>query len=414
MTSSGPGEGPDENGTTPADGESTTQGTTTTGETTTEENTTDGNTTASGSDDGLPGSQFDGFENLDRWYVLNQRGSLAGAGDAYKGPQSMHLKSGGKYVGAFKAFSSPKDMSGKNLSLAVKVNKPQVWKLTVELLAPDRGNKVEMTRTMPGPVDTWVRMDMGVTREVRNPDLSSVQEIRIIARDRGNNRPLDLFVDDLRLIDRPDQSYVMLSFDDVWKSHYTTALPMMQERGFKGVEGVVSDAVYGENRLDVGMMRKMRDAGWDMASRPRSTQYLTELSPEEQRRKIERNKQFLDRKGFQDGARHFLTPSRRRGPKTMEIVREFHDTMFTFGGAPTGLPSTTRYNYSRINTANSPGVKQLIDLTAKYNQLLVCRTKDIGNADGAISKKNFEAVLDYVKKADVKVVTASDLLEMQS
>jgi len=406
MSSDPPSDGSGSENRTPAGGETTTS--------TTEETITPGETTTAESGGGLPGSQFDGFEDLERWYVLNQRGSLsASKKPSYEGSQSMRLKSGGKYAGAFKAFSSPQDMSGKNLSLAVRVNSPRGWKLSVELLAPDRGNKLVMTRTMPGPVNTWMRMDMGATREVRNPDLSSVQEIRIIARG-GDDQPIELFVDDLRLVERPETGYVMLTFDDAWRSHYTTAFPMMQERGFAGVEGVVSDVVYGESRLDIGMMREMRDAGWDMASRPASAEYLTQLSPKKQRQKIERNKQFLVRKGFQEGARHFLTPGRRRGPKTMEIVKEFHDTMFTFGGSPNGLPSTTLYNYGRINADNSAPIGDLIDLAAKHKQLLVCNTGAIGNEDDDwITERDFKAFLDYVKKANVEVITASDLLKMQ-
>jgi hypothetical protein len=398
MTSGGQGNSDPENG-TPSDNESTTTTTTSGG--------------ASGGS--LPGDQFDGFEKLERWYAINQHGSVSAGKDAYEGSQSMHLKSDGKYVGAFKAFSAPKDMSGKNVSLALKVKSPQRLKINVELLAPDRGNKLVLSRTMPGPTEKWMRIDMGAANEVRSPDLSSVQEIRIIARDHGGiGKPFDLFVDDFRLMSPPDKGRVMLTFDNVWKSHYTTAFPMMQDLGFKGVEGVVSDAVYGKERLDVGMMREMRDAGWDMASLPPSKQYLTKLSPKKQRETIEKNKQFLVRKGFEDGARHMFTPSRRRGPKTMEIVNELHETMFTFGGASNALPSTTQYNYGRINTRNSAAVKNLVDLTAKHKQLLVCNIEDVGTGSSAsMTEKDLEAFLKYVKQANVEVVTASQLLEQQ-
>jgi len=44
----------------------------------------------------------------------------------------------------------------------------------------------------------------------------------------------------------------------------------------------------------------------------------------------------------------------------------------------------------------------------------VCNTGAIGNEDDDwITERDFKAFLDYVKKANVEVITASDLLKMQ-
>lgn len=372
-------------------------------------------TTTPSSSSGRIGTQFEDFEDLERWYALQGYGEVsATSNDAYQGSQSMRLQSSGDVAAGYHAFTSPKDMSGKNVSLAVKVNSPLLAKLRVELLAPDRGNKVVMGRTMQGPTDTWVRLDMGVTQESREPELSAVQEVRVIAQRTGGSEPVDVVVDDLRLVDRPEKAYVMLGFNDAYRSHYETVFPMMQEFGFSGVEGVVSDVVYGQNRLDVGMMREMRDAGWDMASRPGAEDYLPQLSAERQRELFERNKQFLARKGFPDGAKHFITPYGRRSAKTMEIVGELHETMFTYGGMPNGLPSTTLQNLSFIDAGNTQPVKTLVDLAAKYNQFLVATTGSVGSdEDSAISESDLRAFLEYVDAADIEVVTATDMLEMQ-
>lgn len=361
------------------------------------------------------GARFEDFEDLGRWYALQGYGEVTAAKeDAYQGSQSMRLKASGDTAAGYHAFTSPKDMSGKNLSLAVKVNSPLLAKLRVELLAPDRGNKVVMGRTMHGPTGTWVRLDMGVTQESRKPDLSAVQEIRVIAQRTGGSEPVDVAVDDLRLVDRPDKAYVMLGFNDAYESHYSTVFPMMKEFGFSGVEGVISDVVYAQGRLDVGMMREMRDAGWDMASRPGAEDYLTKLSADQQRQLFERNKQFLDRKGFPNGAKHFITPYGRRSAETMQIVGELHETMFTYGGMPNGLPSTTLQNLSFIDAGNTQPVKTLVDLTAKYNQFLVATTNTVGSdEDSDISESDLREFLQYIDGADIEVVTATDMLEMQ-
>jgi len=363
---------------------------------------------------GLPGEQLDGFESFDRWFVLSNQGKLsAETKDPYAGSQSAHVKSqeGDSFGGIFQAFSGPKDFSGKNLSLAVKLQEPEIAKISVALLAPDRGNMVRMMRTMPGPTDRWVRIDFGTTDVRRDPVLSEVQEVRIVCRRRdGVNKPVEFSVDDLRAVDRPKKGRVMLTFDDTHESHYRRAFPAMQEYGMAGVEGVIAEAVDNKDRLDVGMMREMRDGGWDMASHPltRGT-LLPEFSEANQKQRIEENKEFLGRNGFRKGARHFLTPQNLVGPNTYDLVREHHDTLFTFGGMPNGLTPTTTYNFGRINGSNPENVKQYVDYAERFGQMLVVNHHAIG--PDAIPEEDFRSVLEYVDQANVEVVTASDVVD---
>jgi peptidoglycan/xylan/chitin deacetylase (PgdA/CDA1 family) len=366
--------------------------------------------------DGGVGERIDAFEDMENWYVLQEQGTLtAETQDAYEGSQSAHVESatGDVYGAIFKAFDEPVDFSDRNVSMAVKLEEPEIAKITVDLLAPDRGNMVRMTRTLTGPTDRWMRVDFGVTDVRRDPELSEVREIRIVGRRRGGvEKPVEFAVDDLRAVEAPTKGRVMLTFDDSHDSHYEKAFETMQEYGFPGVEGVIAESIYGNNQLDVGMMREMSDAGWDMASHPltRGTQ-LQEFSAAEQRKRIEENKQFLVRKGFEEGARHFLTPQNMRGPKTFDLVREHHETMFSFGGMPNGLPSTTTYNYGRVNASDAGATKRLVDNAAKFGQLLVVNHHRIGQ-DG-LPLSEFRSVLDHIEKADVEVVTASDLLDSE-
>jgi len=419
---------------TPGDGsDSSTDGTDTPSDGTGGGSTTDapdGTDTDSGTDTGTgsqggsasltdAGKQFEGFENLEYWFTLSNQGSIEAVSEgAYRGSQSLRLQAGGDdaFAGAFTSFSEPRDFSGKNLSLAAKVEKPSIAKLSVALLAPDKNNMVRMTRTFPGPDGEWVRSDMGVTDVRGDPDLSAVQEVRLVARRRDqDDDTIDLTVDDMRLVDAPETGYVTLTFDDTHDSHYKTAFPMMEEYGFKGVEGVISDAVYRGDRLDVGMMQEMSKAGWDMASHPYvGSKLLTEYSEAKQRSIIEGNKQFLDQKGFEEGARHFLTPKNMIGPATKRIVEDVHESLYTFGGMPNGLPKTTSYYNSRITAANNDTIREYIDYAAEYGQHLVLNHHAIGTGSGQLPEDDFAALLEYIDGADVEVVTCSDVLAMQA
>ncbi|MHB9286833.1 polysaccharide deacetylase family protein [Halobacteriales archaeon Cl-PHB] len=365
----------------------------------------------------LPGRQVDGFESLENWYSLNGVATLsASSKDPYAGSQSARVAStnGDPYAGLFKAFSEPKDFTGKNVSLAAKFNKPDIAKLQVDLLAPDRGNKVRLSRTLTGPSDTWLRFDMGVAAVDRDPDLSKVREVRVIARRRnGVEEPVDVEVDDLRVVDAPKKGAVMFTFDDSHITHYENAFPVLDQYGMPGVEGVIAETVYQSGRLDVGMMREMSDAGWDMASHPVTQgKWLSEFTKAEQERRIRNSKQFLVKKGFEEGARHFLTPQNFRGPDTYDLVTKHHDTMYSFGGTPNAMPMTSRYNYGRVNAGNLDVVTDLVDYAERFNQLLVINHHVIGE-DG-LPLEQFKSEVEYVDGADVDVVSASDMLDRQT
>lgn len=403
-------------------GSGTTDGTPETGTTGT---TAPENGTASpGNSPSLPvrdvGSQFEEFESLDHWYTLNNQGTISAVSEgAYRGEQSLQLKAtpDDQFAAAFTSFSEPQDMSGKSLSLAVKVQSPDIAKLSVALLAPDTQNMVRMTRTFPGPVGAWVRSDMGTTLVRGEPDLGAVEEMRLVGRRRPgqDDPPIDLVVDDIRLADAPDTGNVTLTFDDTAASHYRTAFPLMEEYGFPGVEAVISDAVGRSDRLNLRMMREMSDAGWDMASHPYvGAQFLTEYTAEEQRSRIEENKQYLVEKGFDEGARHFLVPKNVVGPETMDIVAEVHETLYTFGGMPDGAPPTTNYYSSTISASNSDPLKEKIDYTATYGDHLTLTVPSIGTGRGQMSERDFEELLDYIDQAEVEVVTCSQALDNQS
>ncbi|WP_436925477.1 polysaccharide deacetylase family protein [Halosimplex amylolyticum] len=364
------------------------------------------------------GARLEGFEDLEYWYALSDQGTIEPESEGvYAGSQSLRLRASGDdaFAGAFTSFGEPRDFGGKNVSLAVKVREPAIAKLSVALLAPDESNMVRMTRTFPGPVGAWVRSDMGVTAVRGDPDRSAVQEVRLVARRRDQDgAAIDVSVDDVRLADAPDTGSVTFTFDDTHESHYETAFPLMEEYGFSGVEGVIADAVYRGDRLDVGMMTEMADAGWDMASHPYvGEKLLTEFSAAKQRRVVERNKQFLVDKGFEEGARHFLTPKNMVGPATMRVARDVHDSLYTFGGMPNGRPATTNYYNSRIAAANTDRIRRYVDYAAEFGQHLVLNHHAIGTGAGALAETDFAALLEYVDGADVDVVTCSDTLAPQ-
>ncbi|MFD1563889.1 hypothetical protein ACFR99_10040 [Haloarchaeobius amylolyticus] len=374
-----------------------------------------GDTTDSGSRDrlDLPGEPIDRFEDLGEWSAMIDAGDLeAGTDDPYAGSQSAHLTASenAEYAAVYRTIPDGLDLSNKNLSLAVNFTGRDQLHLTLELFAPNSRNVHAMQRTLTGPADRWVRVDFGTDRIETQPELSDVREIRLIARRRGDTTgSIDCQVDDLRAVDRPDTGRVMLLFDGTLESHYTAAFDRMQAYDFAGVEAVIPEAVGEGGRLTLDKLIELDDAGWDLAARPRTgSKFLHEFTPEQQEGMIRRTKAYLENRGFEDGAKHFVTPRNVLGSTANDLVREYHEQAFRFGGGPTGLPLTDPHNVGFFAGDAGDETRTYVDYAATYGQLAVLHFEYIG--DDGMSERAFDGLLEYIDAQNVDVVTATDLL----
>ncbi|WP_435552237.1 polysaccharide deacetylase family protein [Natrinema sp. CGMCC1.2065] len=365
----------------------------------------------------LPGDPIDRFEDLGRWTPMIDAGQLeAGTADPYVGSQSAHLTAAEdtEYAAVYRTIPDGLDLSDKSLSLAVSFTGREQLHLTLELFAPNSRNVHAMQRTLVGPTDRWVRVDFGTDRVEGQPDLTDVREVRLIARRRADSTgPIDCRVDDLRAVDRPETGAVMLLFDGTLESHYTAAFEQLQAYGFAGVEAVIPEAVGETGRLTNAALSELDAAGWDMAARPRTgARSLDEFPPETQDELIRGTKAALESRGFADGAKHFVTPRNVLGSTARDLVREYHEQAFRFGGGPNGLPLTDPHNAGFFAGDAGDVTKSYVDFAAEYGQLAVLHFEHIG--ENGMSERAFADLLEYVDTQDVDVVTATDLLERTS
>ncbi|MDQ2051491.1 hypothetical protein RBH26_13485 [Natronolimnohabitans sp. A-GB9] len=363
---------------------------------------------------GLLGEPIDDFEVLDGWTAMIDAGSLeADADDPYAGSQSARLTADEdtEYAAIYRTIPDGLDLRERSLSLAVAFTGREQLHLSLELFAPDSRAVHTMERTLVGPTDRWTRVDFGTTRVDGQPDLSDVREIRLTARRRGTgDGSIDCRFDDLRAVDRPDSGSVMLLFDGSLESHYEIAFERMEEYGYTGVESVIYEALGDGGRLTIDELHELDDAGWDVAARPRTgSQSLPDMSPDEQAEAIERTNAFLESRGFEDGATHFVTPRNVLGPETIDLVREHYETAFRFGGAPNARPLTDPHNVGFFSGTDGETTKQYVDYAAEYGELAVLHVEHVG--DDGFSEAAFVDLLAHIDATDVDVVTATDILE---
>jgi hypothetical protein len=383
-------------------------------------NGTDDPTQANDGGDGKPGEVLVDFsEGVDQWYDLDDYGSFEATTDVRNDEQGIRLLAGEDepYVGAVRAFSEPLDLRGKNISVSFRAASPQIHRLEVQPVAPDRGNLLRLNRTNTGPTGHWMWLDMGATGERGDPDLSEVYEIRLIGRDRGQGAQIDMTIDEIRLRDAPDTGKVMLTWDDCHHTH-ARAFEIMEEFGFPGVDAVIHQAVGASSRLDTSQLRQMQSSGWDVVSHPHpqsngsASITADNFSESEMRGIIEDSQNWLQTRGFDRGSKYYIAPGNLRDATNMELLREYHDASVSYGGGNIGLALTDTHAIGRINGTDPAAVKGYVDLAEKYNQLVAPMWHTIGgnDQDVDITENQFRDLLNYIDGADVEVVTISDLV----
>ncbi|SEP06661.1 Peptidoglycan/xylan/chitin deacetylase, PgdA/CDA1 family [Halogranum amylolyticum] len=401
---------PATNATTTATETTSTSTTTTTDEST---QTPDSGGVESSFDRGTVVDDFESFGTDDsRWGTIG--GTVeADTDDVYAGTQSVHMTNeNGDVAGIFKSFPDGLDLSKHDLSLAVKLEKPVRGRIAAEFLAPARSDMLTSKRFIPKELNDWVRIDLGYTGRSGDPVIESVQELRLMVLTEEGT-PIDVHVDDLRKIPKPDTGKVVLQFDDSRISHYEVAFQELQERGWTGGSAIIPNSINSEGYLTTGQMREMRDAGWDMMSHPQTSQPLPQYSENRQRQLIQEAYDYLDLKGFPEGARHFVAPYNRVSKTTLDIVSEFHDAGYMFGACPNNAQRPSNmHTISRVMGKDPRGTRRVLNLADAYNQLVVVTWHTIGRGqDYETSPEDFRNVLDHIEQTGLEVVAPSDLLD---
>lgn len=361
-------------------------------------------------DSGAPGASVADFEDLSAWEVTNGRLQSTNQ-DVFQGSQSVVLEPKENAAEPVTKISrtfypEPLDLSGHDLSLVAKVNKPDSVKVTAEVIAPAQSSMLTATRHIPLELDEWVRFDLGYTSKRGAPVMDNVTQVNI--QIGPMNEPFQVLVDDLRQVPKPDTGKVMFQFDDGHSSAYETAYPVLQEKGWPGSVAVVPDAVGSEDRVTEANMREMSKNGWDMIGH--ASELLPDHSPEEQRQILQQTKQYLDVKGFTNGARHFVAPYSRVNTATLDHINELFDTGYLFGAGPNNAthPSNPAF-ISRVQGPSADGTSQIIDMAAEFNQLAVVSYHEIGGE--GVSMDTFEQIINHVDDTDIDVITPSQLVD---
>jgi peptidoglycan/xylan/chitin deacetylase (PgdA/CDA1 family) len=313
------------------------------------------------------------------------------------------------FTGSDKAL----DLSKHDLSMAVKVEKPDAIDITANLHAPTGSISLTSKREIPKDMDDWVRYDLGYTSKSGKPKLSKVLQLELVVTVPPKGpKGFKVKVDDIRKIPKPKKGKVMIQFDDGRISAYKKAYPVLKKKGWPAACAIIPSAIGADNHLTLPMMSKMSKNGWDMMSHPPASPKtgLPGLPKEVQRRKIEQAHSQLVSLGFEKGARHLVAPYNRLSGETLDILRDVHETAYLFGGCPNNAQKPSNpYFISRVQGPSARGAKRIIDTAAQFNQLAVVSFHVLGGKGTPM--KVFKDVVNHIEKKNVDVITPSQLID---
>lgn len=355
------------------------------------------------------GRPLDSFETLEPWADIS--GSIAADSGSFVGTQSMRMETtGDPYLSARRQFPEGIDLSDRNLSLAVDLETPDNEQLELRLFAPDVENSVSCKRKFNAA--GWYRLDFGPTEIRGSPDLTDVRELQI--RLRSASSPLEMRVDSLRTTERAARGAVILTFDDNDRTQYETAFPITEGFGFPGTVGVITSSVGKDRKIPLEGMHEMQRAGWEMVSHPQDRESIPEMSERGRRRAIRDSKRWLVDNGFERGAQYLIWPYNDYDRESLEVASRYHHLGFAFGACPVGRRVTGPLSIGRVHGDEVDESKRMIDLAAAYGDLVVLMYHTIGADDDRISEREFREVMRHIDRADVDVITPTDLWESLS
>jgi hypothetical protein len=340
----------------------------------------------------------------------------ADSDEARRGSQAAVIEDEeGEEAGLTVYFSDDIDLTEHDVSVAIKPE--QANRVVVEFIAPGRNRRLTTVRTIPDEYTGWMRLDCGYEHKPSDePDLTQVSAINIIAS--NGERPIKMYIDDLRKTESVDNGKAILLFHGGFDSHYEIAAPLLEERDWAAAVPVNTEAIGTEGRMDVDELRELQEDGWDVCSNPPTSTPLPDMPDSRQQTVLENAKEVLEGHGFEDGARHLLVPDDRMDETTHEVIREIHETAFLSGSCPSTMPPTARHMLSHVwGPALHEGVRRHINLADQYNQLTVLRVPQIVDDDDVdpdseeMSLDDFEHLLNHIEHRGLDVITPSDIVD---
>ena len=310
----------------------------------------------------------------------------------------------------------------RNLMLRLYVEDlDKLSKVEVRLSSsPSMSAYLSYAHTRWGLVPGWNEIIIPVERFVSVGDESlarTMTTLQVSVTQRGAV-PVSVVYDALYR-DYEAKGKVLIQFDDGWSSVYTEAFPLMQERGFVGNVGVVSNLAGMRNYMTPEQLKTMYAHGWDMFNHTASHPRLTQLSQEQIVDELSSARAFMLRHQLGRAADFIAYPYGDYDDRVVEIASRYSRYARTTTPAfEIGQP-VNPYRLKTIELVNNidPVVyREALRTVASHGttvMFLLHRIEEEGTSSIDLHPEDFEVFLDELElfRDDVDVLSISQWYE---
>lgn len=195
---------------------------------------------------------------------------------------------------------------------------------------------------------------------------------------------------------------ISITFDDGYKSHYTTAMPLLKEKGFNATFFVYADAYKGNEPLFMNEsdIKELILNGYEIGSHTITHPYLGKISKENAEEELKMSKYFLERDfGIQIVSlalpyTSFNLNVLNTGRFYYTNIRSLYSTNFFF---------INTYSFKKGQTAEDACTK--ISDAKKHNLWLILVFHNISDKSGSwgITPSDFSKILDCAEKSNITI-----------
>ncbi|NKE34532.1 polysaccharide deacetylase family protein [Natronococcus sp. JC468] len=364
-----------------------------------------------------PGDQLDDFESADDWELLQGQAEVD-EDVTFEGDQSLRLMAENEgNVAVATDLDEATDMEDLDVSLAVRTTTPADIALEIQLRDIYGGHASYSLREITYGTDNvgWFRICPGFFSESTTPvEQNSIEEIRIIVHNTGAEA--EVWVDDLRTHEKPDQGYVILNWDDGYQDFYDPAASLHDEYDVTAVASVVRQWVRGQREgiMTIDQLQERQEAGDQIVAHGTHTQ-LTELSDSELEDTLNTDKNWAVNAEL-EGGNYLVFPHNNFDARVLDVATNYYYAGgFNQSGSPnlTGvhgfdpmvLPRTIGYDLDTAMTC--------VDIAAEHRQCTVLNFHQF-ELENTMGVDDYEELLQYIADTDgVEAIDFDDLWTMR-
>ena len=231
------------------------------------------------------------------------------------------------------------------------------------------------------------------------------------------------------------QKVVILTFDDGYKSQYSSAKPILDKYGFKATFYIVCNYVgSGDNRMTWEEIKSLQQEGHDIASHTMNHDDLSKLTPQEVEYEVAQSKQCLLEQGISPKSFAYPFNGGSDDPSVINTVASHYELARTAtdplaflgcdGDCTTNKYSIMGWSHDSEKKSNAYNDKQMferfiqvVNSQNEYNTngvnavpILIWHKIDNSNEEYSTSLNLFEAEIKYLHDNGFTVLTMADLV----